>query len=450
MELFNQRELLIQDEDAFVNFNVKFDGDYQVIDKEECESTYNFQHRNEMHLLESLSAVTTHFAHVQFRIRQIIDAPLEEKESLLKDLEEYTFKGIPEIQKMTIDSANEDAVKDCIILDLKRQVEELQRLTNNFQYRSETKSTSENNTGHTICRMAEDNGESDAKMTFDLEGLNIVKKMSSVLRMMKFHCKEEKDIISREYLCTKSKYNHWGDIRARLEIAIAEVINLALEPELPIDSDYMSDSDGGTDYVNSQKLAGVVRKKLAPAIQNLMQHGLISENKTVSVRNSLTFVIACMPHINNSVRIEQTGHAWELILKYYKMKNGDQFNSSPALKLSQSFNLDVGLQCSSSSTQKLLITVGNIISSHSMYKRSYNSQFKAFVCAALNAKMLLNWLQSIYRCRPLIEMYYESWSYAVRTGFEDTFKSIEKLNHYHFNLPVDIAIHQLQNIKDAF
>lgn len=36
-----------------------------------------------------------------------------------------------------------------------------------------------------------------------------------------------------------------------------------------------------------------------------------------------------------------TMHAWELILKFYEMKNGEQFNSTPARKLSQSFNLNI-------------------------------------------------------------------------------------------------------------
>jgi hypothetical protein len=34
-------------------------------------------------------------------------------------------------------------------------------------------------------------------------------------------------------------------------------------------------------------------------------------------------------------------HAWELVLKYYELKNGERYNSTPARKLSQSFNLDI-------------------------------------------------------------------------------------------------------------
>lgn len=48
-------------------------------------------------LNSSLIALTTHFAQVQFRLRQIVDAPPDEKENLLKDLEAFAFRGIPEL-----------------------------------------------------------------------------------------------------------------------------------------------------------------------------------------------------------------------------------------------------------------------------------------------------------------------------------------------------------------
>lgn len=57
---------------------------------------------------------------------------------------------------------------------------------------------------------------------------------------------------------------------------MADVIELTSEPEAPVDSDYMSDSEGGTTVQCNGKLATVVRKKLAVSIQNLMQHGLMS------------------------------------------------------------------------------------------------------------------------------------------------------------------------------
>lgn len=50
------------------------------------------------------------------------------------------------------------------------------------------------------------------------------------------------------------------------------------------------------------------------------------------------FVDCLHPKMSNS---KSSMHAWELILKYYEIKNGDYFNSTPARKLSQSFNLDI-------------------------------------------------------------------------------------------------------------
>lgn len=45
----------------------------------------------------------THILHwnfkVQFRLKQIVDAEPEVKENLLKELEEFAFRGIPDFQK---------------------------------------------------------------------------------------------------------------------------------------------------------------------------------------------------------------------------------------------------------------------------------------------------------------------------------------------------------------
>lgn len=47
-------------------------------------------------------------------------------------------------------------------------------------------------------------------------------------------------------------------------------------PEVHIDSDYMSDSEGAMAVMeNNGKIAILVRKRLAPAIQQLIQHGLM-------------------------------------------------------------------------------------------------------------------------------------------------------------------------------
>nr|CAG4638365.1 EOG090X03YR [Cyclestheria hislopi] len=47
-------------------------------------------------LNSSLMALTSHFAQVQFRLKQIVDAEPDMKERLLRELEEFAFRGIPD------------------------------------------------------------------------------------------------------------------------------------------------------------------------------------------------------------------------------------------------------------------------------------------------------------------------------------------------------------------
>ena len=75
-------------------------------------------------------------------------------------------------------------------------------------------------------------------------------------------------------------------------------------------------------------------------------------------------------------------HAWDIVVHYYKLKRGHEFNSAPARKLSQSFGLDLA-GSASSNRQSLLAAVGQVIASHGKYKRSADAHFKAFVCEGL-------------------------------------------------------------------
>lgn len=47
--------------------------------------------------------MTSHFAQIQFRLRQIVDSPVPERDGLLKNLEEFAFKGIPEVTRLDPD-----------------------------------------------------------------------------------------------------------------------------------------------------------------------------------------------------------------------------------------------------------------------------------------------------------------------------------------------------------
>ena len=45
----------------------------------------------------SLMSLTSHYAKVQFRLQQIVSAPADSRDQLLKDLERFAFRGIPDI-----------------------------------------------------------------------------------------------------------------------------------------------------------------------------------------------------------------------------------------------------------------------------------------------------------------------------------------------------------------
>lgn len=72
-------------------------------------------------LNNSLIALTSHFAQVQLRLKQIVSASSDEKERLLKDLEEFAFSGIPDLASVnqmvseTQDEINEDKNHDCSV-----------------------------------------------------------------------------------------------------------------------------------------------------------------------------------------------------------------------------------------------------------------------------------------------------------------------------------------------
>ena len=54
----------------------------------------------------NLVALTSHFAQVQLRLKQIVDANPEQKEDLLKELEEFAFRGIPDYRLPELDDFN--------------------------------------------------------------------------------------------------------------------------------------------------------------------------------------------------------------------------------------------------------------------------------------------------------------------------------------------------------
>ncbi|GFQ87644.1 RUN domain-containing protein 1 [Trichonephila clavata] len=497
----------------------------------------------------SLIALTSHFAQVQFRLKQIGEASPEEKENLLKELEEFAFRGIPDIreyengldltqiineqkqeQKLEqqrtrqkelmkklkeqledlehyayetgeagmpqsmllerqsviieqikgklllnldeldklspdelrshVDAAirelvNPAKMKEQLVSQLKTQITDLERFIEFLQGEATTNGKPrctcdcpvhrKSLHAHSDSDSHSDNGRNSMKnQNSDRSVAHIVRRVLTLLQMFtitQFGCGRHR--FQKNTLKKSNKVNHWGDLRANLEVAVNEVLKHASEQEPPFeDSDYTSDTEDVPVVQCNEKLTTSVRKDLASAIRDLIQHGLMPIGQSSSL-----VPFGCFAVQSTAPKMM---HAWDLILKYYELKNGYQYNASPARKLCQSFNLEIVGGVVTTPKQSLLSAIDNIISTHTPLKRSPDSHFKAFICAALNEKHLVQWLKLIYKTRILLERFYQPWSYAAKTGFEDALKSLEKLGNFDFDLPVDLAVRQLQSIKDAF
>lgn len=207
--------------------------------------------------------------------------------------------------------------------------------------------------------------EEEANAASRTRTLNTVRKVVALLHMYlmsQMGCGSER--VRRNFGGnSRNPVHNWRDLRTRLDIAVEHVLETLAEtsqqqqqlqrrPDDEEDADdvdendYTSDSDSPS-HANA-KLTAAVRKHLATSLRDLMQHGLTAD--MLRSGSSVVPFVGCFPQRGN-VTPANFMHAWELILKYYEIKNGHRYNSSPAQKLSQSFNLDLAAGRIASSKQ---------------------------------------------------------------------------------------------------
>ena len=247
-------------------------------------------------------------------------------------------------------------MKEQLVTQLKTQIADLERFINYLQgeVSTDTLACSCACPVHTSGSLASSTASGSKKKTARLETdeenrtktLNTVRKVVTLLQMFlmsQLGCGSNR--VRRQF--EKNSIYNWRDLRTRLDIAVEHVLETIADIDRDRrvrddddeddenDSVYTSDSDTSRAPINSSAVTVAVRNHLAIRIRDLMQHGLVSDVRTTSV---VPFV-ACFPqkHYGTSSSI----HVWELIIKYYEVKNGHRYNSSPAQKLSQSFNLDL-------------------------------------------------------------------------------------------------------------
>ncbi|XP_016949401.1 RUN domain-containing protein 1 [Drosophila biarmipes] len=617
-------------------------------------------------LTSSLLALTSHFAHVQLRVRQIVEAPAEERDQLLRDLEDFAFQGIPEAVQTKESQPEEDSVeaekdpgadsqliqqlksqlteleqiayeagepgilpqhvmlekqkfildelrsklnlqveqhelpalsteqlrhqvdnaigefvgplkmKEQLVAQLKTQITDLERFIAFLQcdavegsvgdrlkllsgaYNSyAAKQTARSSQAASIAPatgmasapattaappLSSGGGSHSGGESLHSKAHGLLDKASILMQMFaSTHLAKPRshDEFQQNSLKKTHKGNHWGDLRAQLEVDIQEVAALAAtlscdreklanikralrqQQQQQAESNFSSaaghpvinsesgalttlpprcrravptghelapyaaggaissDSDEDISYSNfewekegksrrtthmrgdsiatiGRELTTVVRKNFARTLQQLIQHGLRIPAESAASSLMVPFMRCLHPAPpmvppsaggdSQFLGLGRAMHAWELILAYYRLKHGEEYNNTPARKLSQSFQLDIVDAQAVTAKQSLLSAVGMILAMHRPYKRSNNAHFKAFVCAGLNSHLLVEWLNLILSCHELVDTYYSANSYVARTGFRDSLRSIDGLSRFDFDLPVDLAIRHFRNI----
>lgn len=363
-------------------------------------------------LTSSLMSLTSHFAQVQLRLRQIMEAPPNERDDLLKGLEEFAFRGVPELNippeigesdnlmdtavdgqntrqrelidtlksqleelekyayesgagilpqsmlmekqkviidelkskinlnldetdlpqlspddlKKHVDSALGEFVsplkmKEQLVNQLKTQITDLERFIKFLQsegfekkmlskgkfnpdLKCECKNKHPGENVKSAIRRPHHERRFEQQATQETINGKVITILDKAAAMMQFFAMSQFGCSSQRFqmntLKKTYKGNHWGDLRAQLEVDIQEVLSLVKETSKLLESERReksrkkrnnSTSSQDSDKVKSSKkyldpelitlsaeLTTVVRKRLAISIQKLIEHGLRGVN----------------------------------------------------------------------------------------------------------------------------------------------------------------------------
>ena len=132
-----------------------------------------------------------------------------------------------------------------------------------------------------------------------------------------------------------------SDLRAKLELALENLLDACCNTEarkMPGVESGEWEEEADTEWlVRSPGVTSIVRKELATAIRDLVHHGLGQGSSSLSV-NPFS---GCMSARGGAGARTGILHAWDVVMKFYEMKGGAEYNSAPARRLSRSFGLDL-------------------------------------------------------------------------------------------------------------
>lgn len=355
---------------------------------------------------------------------------------------------------------NPARVKEQLVEQLKTQIRDLEMFINFIQ--DEVGSPLQADREHCECQAGGKTGNGSARTSSRLPpgsskpkaddvkrvretGLHVMRRALAVLQIFavsQFGCATGQ--IPQTLWPRSQADRDYSPLLKRLEVSVDRVKQLALRHQ-PHDHVITSANLQDLSLGGRDELTTAVRKELTVAVRDLLAHGLYAPSPGMSL---MMAPIACLLPAFSSA--PEAMHPWELFVKYYHAKNGRAYVESPARKLSQSFALPVTGGTVVTPKQSLLTAIHMVLTEHDPFKRSADSELKALVCMALNEQRLVSWVNLICKSGSLIEPHYQPWSYMALTGFESALNLLSRLSNLKFSLPVDLAVRQLKNIKDAF
>ncbi|XP_065753258.1 RUN domain-containing protein 1 isoform X1 [Phocoena phocoena] len=398
------------------------------------------------------------------RQRVIIDELIKKLDmNLNEDLSSLSTEELRQrVDVAVAQIVNPARVKEQLVEQLKTQIRDLEMFISFIQ--DEVGSPLQTGSGHCECKASGKTGKgfcrtgssrpppgnSKTAKAEDMKsvretGLHLMRRVLAVLQIFavsQFGCATGQ--IPRTLWQRDQADRDYSPLLKRLEVSVDRVKQLALRHQA---HDHFSSSASLQDLSlgGKDELTVAVRKELTVAVRDLLAHGLYASSPGMSL---VMAPIACLLPAFSSA--PEAMHPWELFVKYYHAKNGRAYVESPARKLSQSFALPVMGGTVVTPKQSLLTAIHVVLTEHDPFKRSADSELKALVCMALNEQRLVSWVNLICKSGSLIEPHYQPWSYMAHTGFESALNLLSRLSSLKFSLPVDLAVRQLKNIKDAF
>ncbi|UYV80234.1 RUNDC1 [Cordylochernes scorpioides] len=421
-------------------------------EKEETERLKKLEEEQEQ-LNASLIALTSHFAQVQFRLKQIVESPQEEKEKLLKELEEFAFRGIPDIRSI------EDLEREPQnIIEVDHEEKLAKQRTQQKELIAKLKDQLED-----LEKYAYETGEAGLPQSMVLE------RQSVIIEQIKGRIPLPLDQL---HSCSPE------ELRSQVDQALKQIIYPARMKEQLVSQlktqitdlerfiQFLQGDGTNNCTCNCPKHGKNTSKGLElhkatcksskgtfnyPKLIKDESHSLLQRVSTLM--HMLTISFGCGSQVvfqRNILKKSPLGTHWgdlraqlEVALSHViELASSQEPPCEDSDYTSDSEDMPI-IQCNEKLTtavrKELCTALRNLLEhglgatgkssslktfselqfgdcrSHTPLKRSPDSHFKAFVCAALNQKKLVSWLRMILRNRHLVEMCYQEWSYVIRT-----------------------------------